>query len=146
MQEPGLDKHEWESEWQGLEGSVADAPLEALSELDDLIARMMEARGFPLEEREGKVETEPETVREFLEARRIMQLADTGETVDPATSGSRCGPTAPSTGTCSSSGRLPTLPSDARWRGSVVGVTVVSARVEAIRASRRTVCASEREP
>lgn len=83
MQEPGLDKHEWESEWQVLEGNLAEAPLETLPELDNLIARMMEARGFPLEEHEGEVETEPETVREFLEARRITQLADTGETVDP---------------------------------------------------------------
>ncbi len=83
MQEPGLDKHEWETEWQGLEGNLADAPLETLPELDDLIARMMEARGFPLAERAGEAETEPETVREFVEARRVVQLADTGETVDP---------------------------------------------------------------
>jgi len=83
MQEPGLDRHDWETEWQGLEGSLADAPLETLPELGALIARMLEARGFALVEHEGEAETEPETMREFAEARRITQLADSGERVDP---------------------------------------------------------------
>ena len=83
MQEPGLDKHEWESEWQGLEPLLADSPSEALAEADDLVARMMEARGFPLEESELADSPEPETVREFAEARRITRLAEEGEAVDP---------------------------------------------------------------
>ena len=41
MQEPGLDKHEWETQWEGLEPLIADAPGEALSEVDDLVARMI---------------------------------------------------------------------------------------------------------
>ena len=83
MQEPGLDKHEWETEWQGLEPLLADSPAESLSELDDLVARMMDARGFPLAEEPGEETTEPETTREFAEARRITRLLDEGETVDP---------------------------------------------------------------
>jgi hypothetical protein len=83
MQEPGIDKHEWESQWQGLEPRIADSPGEALPELDELVASMMEARGFPLAEREGEDATEPETMREFAEARRITRLLDQGESVDP---------------------------------------------------------------
>ncbi len=83
MQEPGLDKHEWETEWQGLEPLLADSPTEALPEVDDLVARLMEARGFPLQESEAESTAEPETVREFVEARRITRLVDSGETVDP---------------------------------------------------------------
>ena len=83
MQEPGVDKHEWESQWQGLEPLIADSPSEALPEVDELIASMMEARGFALTERPGEDLTEPETVREFEEARRITRLLDEGETVDP---------------------------------------------------------------
>ena len=83
MQEPGLDKHEWETEWQGLEPLVADSPAEALPEVDDLIARMMEARGFPLTESPAEDATEPETIREFAEARRITRLVEAGEAVDP---------------------------------------------------------------
>ena len=47
MQEPGLDRHEWETEWQGLEPLLADSPAEAIVEVDNLVARLMEARGFP---------------------------------------------------------------------------------------------------
>jgi hypothetical protein len=83
VQEPGLDKHEWESEWQGLEPLLADSPAEALPEVDDLVGRMMEARGFPLAETELQDSAEPETVREFAEARRIALLVDAGEAVDP---------------------------------------------------------------
>jgi hypothetical protein len=83
VQEPGLDKHEWETEWQGLEPLLADSPGETLPEVDDLIARMMEARGFPLAETPAQDATEPETVREFMESRRIMRLVEAGEQVDP---------------------------------------------------------------
>jgi hypothetical protein len=41
-----------------------DSPTEALSELDGLVSRMMEARGFELEEREGEDATEPSAFSE----------------------------------------------------------------------------------
>jgi hypothetical protein len=83
VQEPGLDKHEWETEWQGLEPLLADSPAETLPEVDGLVARMMEARGFPLEEQPEAEVTEPETVRDFAEARRVTDLVSAGESVDP---------------------------------------------------------------
>jgi hypothetical protein len=83
VEEPGLDKHEWESEWSDLEERLRDDPADALFELDDLIARMLESRGLPLRERDGETETEPETVREFTEARRITELVGAAEDVDP---------------------------------------------------------------
>ena len=83
MREPGLDRHEWETEWATLEPLVVDSPGEALPELDDLIERMMVARGYPTTEDLGRESAEPEVVAEFLEARRIARLADAGETVDP---------------------------------------------------------------
>jgi hypothetical protein len=81
--EPGLDRHEWETEWQALEPLVADSPAEALPELDDLIERMMVARGLPLSEDAVEEPPEPDLLAEFLEARRITLLADSGEAVDP---------------------------------------------------------------
>jgi hypothetical protein len=83
VEEPGLDEHEWESRYAALEEDVRDAPAEALSELDDLVAEMMEARGLPLVEAAGEDTTEPETVRQFSEARRVARLVDTGEPYDP---------------------------------------------------------------
>jgi hypothetical protein len=81
--EPGLDRHEWETEWQSLEPLVVDSPGEALPEVDRLIERMMQERGFPTEEEGAQESAEPEVVAEFLEARRITNLVERGETVDP---------------------------------------------------------------
>jgi hypothetical protein len=83
VREPGVDEHVWQSRYEALEEDVRDAPAEALSELDQLIAEMMEARGLPLEERDGDDTTEPETIRQFAEARRVTQLIDAGEAYDP---------------------------------------------------------------
>jgi hypothetical protein len=83
VEEPGLDEHEWVSRYEGLEEDVRDAPAEALSELDDLVAEMMEARGIPLEERAGADSTEPETIRQFAEARRVARLVASGDPYDP---------------------------------------------------------------
>jgi hypothetical protein len=83
MEEPGLDRHEWESEWQALEPLVQDSPAEALPELDDVVARMMVARGYPVTDEQTPERADPDVVAEFLEARRIARLADEGATVDP---------------------------------------------------------------
>jgi hypothetical protein len=83
MQEPGLDRHEWESEWSDLQDRLRDDPSDALFELDDLVARMLESCGLPLRELDGQTETEPEIVRAFADARRITPLVGAGGDVDP---------------------------------------------------------------
>jgi hypothetical protein len=82
--EPGLDRHDWETEWQSLEPLVVDAPAEALPEVDRLVERMLIESGHPTTEEEAHDAAEPELVAEFLEARRIANLVEAGETVDPA--------------------------------------------------------------
>jgi hypothetical protein len=83
MQEPGLDEHEWITEWEDIDTLLTESPTEALSEADDLIARMMEARGLPVAEREGEELIEPEITRSFAEARRVTRQIDSGESYDP---------------------------------------------------------------
>jgi hypothetical protein len=83
MQEPGLDEHLWITEWEALEPLLRESPVEALSEVDDLVARMLEARGVALEEQDGEDVEYPETTREFAEARRITQEVDSGDSYDP---------------------------------------------------------------
>jgi hypothetical protein len=83
MREPGLDRHEWETEWQALEPLVADSPAEALPELGDLVQRMMVERGHVDEAGRVAAEAEPELVAEFREAQRIAWLVEEGEPVDP---------------------------------------------------------------
>ena len=83
MVEPGLDRHEWETEWQALEPLVVDAPAETLPDLDRLIERMLIGRGYPTTEDQAHDADDPGVVAEFLEARRITNLVGAGETVDP---------------------------------------------------------------
>jgi hypothetical protein len=42
--EPGLDIHEWESQWASLEDDVADSPETALPFVHELITRMLKER------------------------------------------------------------------------------------------------------
>jgi hypothetical protein len=81
--EPGIDEHGWISRYEALEDDVRDAPVEALAELDDLVAEMMVARGYPLEERDGDDDTAPETIRQFTEARRVTRSLESGDPYDP---------------------------------------------------------------
>jgi predicted type IV restriction endonuclease len=76
MSEPGLDRHEWESEWESIEEGIHDDPVDAVAELDMLVHRMLEESGFDIDdpvEREGD---EREVVANFLAAREIKLAID----------------------------------------------------------------------
>jgi hypothetical protein len=54
--EPGLDRYAWESEFETLEPELRDDPAAALPELADLVVRMLDERGYDLDDplvREG---------------------------------------------------------------------------------------------
>ena len=68
MHDPGLDRHEWESEMQALEEQLGESPGDALPELDDPVVR------------EGD---EREVVAEFLAAREITRLSERDEGAGP---------------------------------------------------------------
>jgi hypothetical protein len=78
MIEPGLDRHEWESEWQALEEALADSPAEALSDVDDLVERMLTERGYALDDPVAREGDDREVVAEFQAAREIMRLVEQG--------------------------------------------------------------------
>jgi hypothetical protein len=93
MSEPGLDRHAWETEWEQLEPLVVDSPTEALSELDDLVGRMLAEAGYPLET-EDPIEDEgidPEVLTSFQAARETTRQVDRGEDVDPGDVGQAIG-------------------------------------------------------
>ena len=83
VHDPGLDRHEWETEWQQLEPLLEDAPAEALPELGDLVERMLYEHGIPIDDEVADDGIEPEVLREFREARRITSLVERGEDVAP---------------------------------------------------------------
>ena len=93
MVEPGVDRHEWETEWEQLEPLVVDSPAEALPELDDLIRRMLVEAGYPVEtpdevDDEG---VDPEVLGSYRAAHEIRMLLDRGEDFDPGDVGQAIG-------------------------------------------------------
>lgn len=83
MQEPGLDRHEWETEWEALEPQVRDAPAEALPELDRLVTRMLVGRGYPVDDEVADDGVDPEILASFRSAREITRLFESGADVSP---------------------------------------------------------------
>jgi hypothetical protein len=83
MLEPGLDKHLWESWWQQFDEDVQTSPDEALPELDGLIAQMLEARGYAIDDPVVVEGDDRDVVADFLAAREIARAVEQGKEVDP---------------------------------------------------------------
>jgi hypothetical protein len=81
--EPGLDRHEWVSEWAQLEDDVRTSPEEALPELADLMQRVLEEGGYDLTDPVARAGDEREIVAEFLAAREVANRVDAGDDVGP---------------------------------------------------------------
>ena len=81
MYDPGLNRHEWESEWESLEDDLRTDPAGALPELDRLVARMLEESGHELTDPVVGEGEEREVVAEYLAAHEIVQAVerDAGE-------------------------------------------------------------------
>jgi hypothetical protein len=93
MVEPGLDRHEWETEWEQLEPLVVDSPAEALPELDDLVRRMIVESGYPLETSDPVDDEgiDPEVLGSYRAAHEVRLLLDRGEDFDPGDVGQAIG-------------------------------------------------------
>ena len=81
MQEAGLDRQEWETEWAALEPLVIDSPAEALPELDRLVGRMLVAE-------EG---IDPDVLAGYRAGHDIATRVDRGDDIDPAEIGQAVG-------------------------------------------------------
>ena len=68
MYEPGLARHEWESEWESLEEGLRDDRADALPEVDGLVSRILEERGYDLTDPVARDGEEREVVAEYLAA------------------------------------------------------------------------------
>jgi hypothetical protein len=79
MEEPGLDRHEWETERQQLEPALHDNPAGALSELADLVERMLAERGYDVTDPVAREGHEPDVVAEYLAAREIAERTEGGD-------------------------------------------------------------------
>jgi hypothetical protein len=78
MYDPGLSRHDWESEMASLEDDLHESPAEALPELDDLLARMLEESGYDVTDPVAREGEEREVVAEYLAAHEIRMALDRG--------------------------------------------------------------------
>jgi hypothetical protein len=75
----GDDRHAWESEYEGLAEELRTEPAEALSELLDLVERMLRAAGFEEDVPGALEDSEVEVVLE--RAREVVARRDSGAAV-----------------------------------------------------------------
>ena len=78
MSEPGVDLHEWESAWASVEEDLEADPAAALSQLADLVERMLRARGYDLDDPVALGGDEPEIVVTYRAARETTERAELG--------------------------------------------------------------------
>ncbi len=84
MRDPGLDEHEWQTEWEALGPELEDSPAEALPEVDGLIERILLARGIPIHDEVADDGIEPDLLVDYRSAHEIARRVDRGDDVDPA--------------------------------------------------------------
>ena len=76
--DPGLDRHEWETEYASLEPQLEDAPGEALPDLVDLVGRMLAERGIGVDVVAEQPDSQ-ELVAEYRSARELSERAERAE-------------------------------------------------------------------
>jgi hypothetical protein len=81
--EPGLDLHEWETQWQQLRDLAEDDPAPALPELADFVQAMLERRGIRPEALPDGGGQEPDVTRAYRFAREVGDRVERGEDVGP---------------------------------------------------------------
>jgi hypothetical protein len=82
--EPGLDIHEWESEWASLEDDMADSPETALPVVHELISRMLVERNVLDENLVVAEGADPDWFRTWEAGRELVAVVDDpGVDVDP---------------------------------------------------------------
>lgn len=74
--EPGLDVHEWESEWASLEDDIADSPETALPIVHELITRMLTERGILDENLVVAEGADPDWFRTWEAGKELVVLLD----------------------------------------------------------------------
>ena len=76
MDDPGLELHEWESEWEALDDDLHTDPANALPELDRLVTRMLEESGYELTDPVAREGDEREVLAEFVAAHEIAEAVE----------------------------------------------------------------------
>lgn len=82
--EPGLDVHEWQSQWASLEDDIADSPETALPYVHELITRMLKERKILDDSLVGLEGADPDWVRTWEAGRDlVLRIEDPSLDVEP---------------------------------------------------------------
>ena len=81
--DPGVDRHDFATEWAVLWEEAHDDPRETLPELEDLVARLLVRHGYVLDEDDpAAAGEEREMLASYASARDVADTARTGQDVD----------------------------------------------------------------
>jgi hypothetical protein len=76
MVEPGLNRHEWESEWASLEEDFDGDPADSIRQVHELMTRMLAERGILDDELVTVEGVDPELVAPWEAARDLVRRLD----------------------------------------------------------------------
>jgi hypothetical protein len=79
MSEPGLDLHEWESQWASVAEEQDGEAGAALSHYADIVERVLLARGYNVADPVEAAGDEPEIVTTYVSAREVAERAEVGD-------------------------------------------------------------------
>lgn len=82
MIEPGLDRHEWESEWASLEEDFDSDPAESLRQVHELMTRALMERGILDDNLVANEGADRELVAPWDAARDLVRELDAGLDVE----------------------------------------------------------------
>lgn len=82
-EEPGLDQHDWVSEYSSFEDDLRDDPYSTLPQLADLVERMLVERGYDIGDPVAREGDERAVVVDYLAARETSDRVERAENVDP---------------------------------------------------------------
>jgi hypothetical protein len=74
--EPGLDVHEWQSEWASFEDDIADSPEAALPVVHELITRMLKERRILDDNLVVAEGADPDWFRTWEAGRELVAVVD----------------------------------------------------------------------
>lgn len=81
MVEPGLDRHEWESEWASFEEDLAADPYGGLRYLHELMSRMLRERGVLDQSFVAREGADPDLLRPWETAAELVRKLDADQDV-----------------------------------------------------------------
>jgi hypothetical protein len=84
VHDPGIDRHDFASEWESLWPDTETDPRESVPELEDILRRMLVRHGYVLDDDDPAAQgDEVEILAPYASVREVADAIRDGEDVDP---------------------------------------------------------------